>query len=99
MGEKYYIFVGCAEGRFEIQDGKNKGEMHNFANMFVISPVSDYESADYHASGSKAEKLKCISPDVWKDLTPGELCTLYFTDKKVVALATSVGRMIDLVDR
>ena len=92
MGEKYYIFVGSAEGRFE----NEKHEMQNYANIYVISPVSTYESEDYHAKGFKAEKLKCISPDVWKDLTPGELCQLYFTDKKAVALATSLGDMIPL---
>lgn len=97
MGEKYYIYVGCAEGRFEIQDGPDKGKMRDYANMFVISPVSDYKSDDYQAQGFKAEKLSALSPEVWKDLTPGEKCTLYFNDKKAVALATSLGEIIDLV--
>lgn len=96
MGEKYYIFVGCAEGRFEIQDGPDKGKMRDYANMFVISPVSDYKSDDYQASGFKAEKLTCLSPEVWKHLTPGEKCTLYFNEKKQVALATSLGDLIAL---
>lgn len=96
MGEKYYIYVGCAEGRFEIQDGPDKGKMRDYANMFVISPVSDYRSDDYQATGFKAEKLSCLSPEVWKDLTPGEKCTLYFNDKKQVALASSLGEIIDL---
>ena len=96
MGEKYYIFVGFAEGQFEIKDGSKKGEMQPFANMYVISPVSGYASNDFHAGGFKAEKLKCLSPAVWKDLTLGELCTLYFVDKGRVALATSQGNMISL---
>lgn len=96
MGEKYYIFVGCAEGRFEIQDGKDKGKKRDYANMFVISPVSDYESDDYHAVGFKAEKLSCVSPAVWKDLVPGEKCTLFFNNRQSVALATSLGEVISL---
>ena len=96
MGEKYYIFVGCAEGQFEIKDGSKKGEMQPFANMYVISPASTYASDDFHAEGFKAEKLKSLSPAVWKDLTVGEFCTLYFDDKGKVALATSLGNMISL---
>lgn len=96
MGEKYYIYVGCAEGRFEIQNGADKGKMRGYFNMFVISPVSDYKSDDYQATGFKAEKLSCLSADAWKNLTPGEKVTLYFTDKKQVALATSLGEIIDL---
>lgn len=96
MGEKYYIFVGCAEGRFEIQDGPDKGKMRDYANMFVISPVSDYKSDDYQASGFKAEKLSCMSPECWKDLVPGEKVTLYFNENKKVALATSLGDFIEL---
>lgn len=96
MGEKYYIYVGCAEGQFEIKDGSKKGEMQPFANMYVISPVSDYASDDFHAEGFKAEKLKCLSPAVWKDLTLGEYCTLYFDDKGKVALASSQGNMLSL---
>lgn len=96
MGEKYYIFVGCAEGQFEIEDGPDKGKKRSYANMFVISPVSDYKSDDYQADGFKAEKLSAISPKVWEDLTIGEKCTLYFNDKKQVALATSLGELISL---
>lgn len=96
MGETYYIYVGCAEGQFEIQAGKNKGEKQSYANMYVLTPVSDYTSEDYKAFGFKAEKLKCISPEIWKSLTIGEKVSLYFDDKKRVALATSLGEMISL---
>ena len=93
MDEKYYIFVGCAHGQFETEDTHEK---RPFANMFVLSPVGSYESEDYHADGYKAEKLKCLSPNVWKDLSIGEKCSLYFTDKRVVALATSRGEIVSL---
>lgn len=96
MGEKVYIYVGCAEGRFEIEDGPDKGKMRDFANMYVISPASDYRSDNYQAMGWKAEKLSCLSPAVWKDLLPGEKCTLYFNESRKVALATSLGEIIDL---
>lgn len=96
MGEKYYIFVGYAEGQFEIKDGPNKGKKQGYCHMFCLTPVSDFESEDYHAEGYKAEKLKCSSPAVCKDLTPGELCNLYFDDKKVVVLASSTEQAIDL---
>ena len=96
MGEKYYIFVGCAQGQFEIQDGPNRGKKQPYANMFVLTPVSDYVSDDYRAEGFKAEKLSCTSPDVWKDLSLGELCSLYFDPKGKVVLAASKGNCISL---
>ena len=46
-----YVFVGWAAGRFE----NEKGEKTPYANMFVLSPVSSYESEDYKAFGLKAE--------------------------------------------
>ena len=105
MGEqKWYIYVGNACGRFEdtdrngnpVVDERGVPRYKDFANMFVISLCSTYESANFHATGFKAEKLGCVSPDVWKDLTPGERVNLYFTDKKKVALATSCGDFIIL---
>lgn len=104
MEEKFYIYVGNAYGSFEEQDRngnpvKNADgtpKMREFANMFVVSPCSTYESDTFHAEGYKAEKLGCLSPEVWKNLVPGELVQLYFTDKKKVALATSLGKMIEL---
>lgn len=97
MGEeKYFIYVGNAVGNTTIEDGERKGEKRPYVNMYVLSPVSTYTSDDYKAFGFKAEKMKCISPDVWKDLTLGELCQLYFDDKKRVALASSLGSQISL---
>ncbi|MGN0965272.1 MAG: hypothetical protein ACI4O6_07940 [Dysosmobacter sp.] len=92
MDEKYYIFVGCAEGQFEDENHEKRA----YANMYVLTPVSTYASDDYRAQGFKAEKLKCISPAVWKDLIPGVFCTLYFNDKKTVMLAQPLDHMISL---
>ena len=54
--------------------------------MYVLSPVSTYQSEDYEASGYKAEKKKCLSEEVWKDLNPGDKVRLFFDDKKRVVM-------------
>lgn len=85
MEEKFYIYVGNAYGSFEEQDRNGNSvknadgtpKMRNFANMFVVSPCSTYESDTFHAEGYKAEKLGCLSPEVWKNLVPGESSTLF----------------------
>lgn len=78
-----YVYVGCAQGNFETE----RGEKQPYFNMYVISPVSTYQSEDYQAFGFKAEKKKCISADVWKDLDPGNRVKLFFDDKKRVVMA------------
>ena len=47
-----YVFVGWAAGRFQTE----RGDMMPYVNMFVLSPVSTYESEGYQAMGMKAEK-------------------------------------------
>ena len=61
--------------------------MMPYANMFVLTPVSTYESEDYKAFGMKAEKKKCLSPEVWKDLEIGNRVKLFFDDKQRVVMA------------
>ena len=78
-----YVFVGWAAGRFE---NKEK-EKTPYSNMFVLSPASTYESEDFKAFGLKAEKKKCLSPEVWKDLEIGSRVRLFFDDKQRVILA------------
>lgn len=80
-----YVYVGNAYGNFEDQ----RGNMQPFAHIFVVSPVSSYESDDYHASGFKAEKLKCVDRAVWKDIKIGDRVKLFFDDKKRVVMAVS----------
>ena len=53
-----YVFLGWAAGKFETE----RKEKRPYYNMFVLSPVSDYSSEDYEASGYKAEKKKCGVP-------------------------------------
>ena len=91
MGEEFvvstgypgYVFVGWAAGQFE----NDRGEKTPYANMFVLSPVSSYESEDYKAHGLKAEKKKCLSPEVWKGLEIGNRVRLFFDDKQRVVMA------------
>lgn len=82
-----YVFVGWAKGQFELKDGN--GEKRPYYNMYVLAPVSGYESNDYQASGFKADKKKCISPEVWEQagLQPGDRVKLFFDDKNRVVLA------------
>ncbi|MBQ7915962.1 MAG: hypothetical protein IJ315_04155 [Firmicutes bacterium] len=81
-----YVFVGWAAGRFDAATADGGSEKKDFFNIYVISPVSDYVSEDYHASGFKAEKKKCISADVWKDLHVGDRVRLFFDDKQRVVM-------------
>ncbi len=72
-----YIYVGNAYGKFDAQDGSKR----DFFNMFVLSPASDFQSADFHAGGFKCEKFKCASADVWKDLQVGDHVQVFFDAK------------------
>mgnify|MGYP006971975027 CR=1 FL=1 len=89
VGNDYggYVFVGWAQGNFETE----KGDKRPYYNIYVLSPVSDFESEDYQASGFKAEKKKCASPEVWKDLEPGNRVKLFFDDKTRVIMAALDG--------
>lgn len=79
-----YVFLGWATGVFETE----RKEKRPYYNMFILSPVSDYVSADYEAFGFKAEKKKCISASVWEGLNPGDQVRLFFDDKgRVISAA------------
>lgn len=86
-GRDGYVFVGWATGTFET----DKGEEMPYYNMYVLSPVSSFQSENYQAFGWKAEKKKCISADVWKDLEPGSRVKLFFDDRKRVVMAVLDG--------
>lgn len=84
-----YVFVGWASGTFQA----NNGEKTPYHNMYVISPVSSFQSDDYKAFGFKAEKKKCISPEIWQtaDFKPGDKVKLFFDDKQRVVMAAIDG--------
>ena len=83
-----YVYIGNAQGNFQPDGG---GEKRPYFNMYVLSPVSGFQSEDYMAFGFKAEKLKCIGPEVWQGLEIGEQVKLFFDDKKRVQMAASEG--------
>ena len=81
-----YVYVGHALGLFEAEDN-GQTVMKPYYNMYVLSPVSTYRSENYPATGYKAEKKSCISPDVFKGLEPGNRVKLFFDDKKRVVMS------------
>lgn len=92
--------VGWAEGKMETDREDDKGQkvvvMQPYYQLFVLSPVSSYKSDNYNANGLKAEKLRCVSNAVWKDIRPFEVVKLYFDEKKRVSLAASTGVSVEL---
>lgn len=98
--EREWVVTGWAEGKMEVErEDENKRkytEMQPYFQLFVLSPVSSFKSENYSARGLKAEKLRCVSNAVWKDLKPLEVVNLYFDDKKRVSLAASTGVTAEL---
>ena len=74
-----YVFVGWASGQMEPRNGGTEKIPYN--SMYVLSPVSSFQRDDYHAAGFKAEKKRCIGPQVWEGFKPGDRVILYFDDK------------------
>lgn len=95
-----WVVTGWAEGQMETEREDDKGHkvtvMQPYYQLFVISPVSSYKSDNYSAKGIKAEKLRCVSNAVWKDIKPMEVVNLYFDEKKRVSLAASTGILVEL---
>ena len=87
IGYPGYTFVGWAEGMFDANDGSKRP----FYNMYVLAPVSSFVSEDYIAYGLKADKKKCLSPEVWKGFTPGDRVKMFFDDKQRVIMAALDG--------
>ena len=78
-----YTYLGQAFGKFKTQDGEER----EYFTLYVASPVSDYESDDYHASGWKAEKKSCISRAILdQGFMPGNRIKLFFDDRKRVVM-------------
>lgn len=95
---KGYVYVGHAQGNSEQERKDPKtGELVTvkvpYYNMYILQPVSDYVSPDYQAFGFKAEKVKCVTPDVWAGLVPGEQIKIFFDDKKRAQMAVSEAAM------
>ena len=100
--DREWVVTGWAEGKMEVErsdkSGKKYTEMQPYYQLFVLSPVSSFTSENYSARGLKAEKLRCVSNAVWKDLKPMEVVNLYFDEKKRVSLAASTGVSVELTE-
>ena len=79
-----YVYVGHASGYFTSQ---GKSESVPYANMYVLSPVSDFSSDNYAAYGFKAEKKKCQDATIWENLQIGDRVKLFFDDRGRVIMA------------
>ena len=72
--ENEYLVVGWAQGLMDTEEedanGKKVNVQRPYYQLFVLSPVSSYKSDTYTACGLKAQKLKCASDAVWKNINP-----------------------------
>lgn len=87
MEPTVYTFCGYKYGSFTAE---RTGETINYCNMFVISPIPGKENDNLHFGGYQAEKFKCVSPDVFKDLEPQQKVNLYFDQRGRVTWAQPV---------
>ena len=83
-----YVFVGSAEGVFDTQDGRKQP----YCNMYVLSELGG-ANENYHPSGFKAEKLKCVESDVFSGLFPGQEVELFFDSRSRVAYCKATGNV------
>ena len=86
MEEK--TFVGYGYGKFQ----NDRGEMQPYCNVFVLENFNGTESADYHFSGQKAAKYKCVSPDVWKDIKVGTRVRCFFDSRNRISYMVPVDK-------
>lgn len=96
--ENEYLVVGWAQGYLETDEKDERGApvKKPYAQLFVLSPVSSFKSENYQACGLKAQKIKCISPAVWANINPMEVCNLFFDEKQRCAMAVSTGVVVSL---
>ena len=86
MEEK--TFVGYGYGKFQ----NDRGEMQPYCNVFVLENFYGTENADYHFSGQKAAKYKCVSPDVWKDIKVGTRVRCFFDSRNRISYMVPVDK-------
>lgn len=86
MEEK--TFVGYGYGKFQ----NERGEMQPYCNVFVLENFNGTENADYHFSGQKAAKYKCVSPDVWKDIKVGTRVRCFFDSRNRISYMVPVDK-------
>ena len=90
MEEK--VFVGYGYGRFK----NDRGDMQDYCNVFMLEDFTGSENSDYHFGGQKAVKYRCLKPELFADLTPGEVVRRFFDGKGRISYITSPARQENL---
>lgn len=92
------VVVGWADGMFETDQKDEQGNpvYRPYASLYALSPVSDFRSNMYQGFGLKAEKLRCASPAVWKDIKPMDVCKLYYDSRGRVSFLAPTGESVTL---
>jgi hypothetical protein len=85
MEEK--VFVGYGYGRFK----NDRGEMQDYCNVFMLEDFTGSENNDYHFGGQKAVKYRCLKPELFKDLVPGERVRCFFDGKGRISYMEPAG--------
>ena len=80
MEQKPFVVAGFQYGVYEVKEGPHRGEMREFANLFVTQPMTGDQRDDFVFLGSKAAKFKCVSSDLLKPLLVGDKVNLFFDD-------------------
>ena len=90
MEQDVFSVVGYQFGRFMEKDGPHKGEMKDYASLFVVQPMTGEQSERFNYIGSKALKFQCADASVLDKLEPGMKVNLYFDSKERVSLVHPV---------
>ena len=77
MEEK--VFVGYGYGRFK----NDRGDMQEYCNVFMLEDFTGSESDDYH--------FGCLKPELFADLTPGEVVRCFFDGKGRISYMEPAG--------
>ena len=85
MEEK--VFVGYGYGRFK----NDRGEMQDYCNVFMLEDFTGSENSDYHFGGQKAVKYRYLKPELFADLTPGEVVRCFFDGKGRISYMEPAG--------
>ena len=65
--------------------------MQEYCNVFMLEDFTGSESDDYHFGGQKAVKYRCLKPELFKDIAPGEVVRCFFDGKGRISYMVSAG--------
>ena len=92
-GIEVKTFVGYGYGQFETDQRK----MQDYCNVFLLAPFVGEQNPDYHFGGDKAEKLKCASPAVFRDIPIGSKVNVFCDSKGKVTYNLLVNSCLSLL--